>query len=293
MQHIGILFGMENNFPNAVMERINQKQSRFIAQPVHISDVLDNRPPRYQVIIDRISHDVPFYRSYLKQAAYQGAKVINDPFWNSADDKYFNTVLARQQNIPVPATALLPSYIKPESTGEQSFRNLAYPMQWEEIFHYVGFPAYLKPIYGGGGKNVFRVENEPEFFEIYAQTGKLTMMLQAAIDYEAYVRCYFVAGQGVHIMHYEPRLQEMDRYKVFFDIDNDTARAVEYYTELLNRSLSYQINSVEFAIKGGTPYAIDFCNPVPDADVERVGLINAEWFVEAVATLAISRTQCG
>jgi hypothetical protein len=67
--------------------------------------------------------------------------------------------------IPLPKTVLLPSHERPDNTSETSFRNLKFPHDWEYIFNYVGFPAYMKPHDGGGWKSVYRVEN-PMIFGI-------------------------------------------------------------------------------------------------------------------------------
>jgi hypothetical protein len=37
------------------------------------------------------------------------------------------------------------------------------------------------------------------------------------------------------------------------------------------------------------PYAIDFCNPAPDAEVTSVGQENFDWVVETAANFAIER----
>ena len=42
-------------------------------------------------------------------------------------------------------------------------------------------------------------------------------------------------------------------------------------------------------MRGGIPYAIDFCNPAPDADVHSVGEENFEWVVETAANMAIEK----
>jgi hypothetical protein len=49
------------------------------------------------------------------------------------------------------------------------------------------------------------------------------------------------------------------------------------------------LNTVEFAVEDGIPYAIDFMNPAPDAALESVGPENFEWIVEAVAQMAVER----
>ena len=191
MKKIGILFGQENSFPQAFVDRINQKAEKNIsAEFVRIDKVMQGEPTDYSVIIDRISQDVPFYRAYLKNAALTGTAVINNPFWWSADEKFFNNCLATKINVPVPKTVILPSYDHPDDTSEESFSNLAYPLDWEGIFKYIGFPAYMKPYAGGGWKNVYQLNNLDEFLAKHGETGQLVMMLQEEIKFEEYYRCY-------------------------------------------------------------------------------------------------------
>ena len=92
----------------AFIERINGKGvGDVIAEPVRIDKVVQGEPCGYDVIIDRISQDVPFYRAYLKNAALTGTAVINNPFWWSADEKFFNNCLATKIGVPVPKTVLI------------------------------------------------------------------------------------------------------------------------------------------------------------------------------------------
>jgi glutathione synthase/RimK-type ligase-like ATP-grasp enzyme len=244
------------------------------------------------VIIDRISQDIPFYRGYLKNAAVSGTAVINNPFWWSADEKFFNNALATKIGVPVPKTVLLPSNEHPPDTDEKSMRNLAYPLDWEAIFHYVGFPAFFKPFAGGGWKSVYRVENLEQFFSAYHETGQLVMMLQEEIVFKEYFRCYCLDRQDVHIMPYDPRNPHHERYvKDGGANDAKLLDTVRDYVLKLNRGLGYDFNTVELAVRDGVPYAIDFCNPAPDADVASVGEENFEWIVEAAANMAIRRAQ--
>ena len=137
---------------------------------MQIGDVRMAEPCGYDVIVDRISHDIPFYRAWLKNAALCGAKVINNPFWWSADDKFFNYALATKLGVAIPPTVLLPHKEHPTGTTERSMRNLHYPLDWEAIFEYVGFPAFLKPFDGGGWRDVYKINNREEFFNAYDQT---------------------------------------------------------------------------------------------------------------------------
>ncbi|GAB3495421.1 hypothetical protein GCM10027341_12770 [Spirosoma knui] len=291
---IGILFGQENTFPQAFVDRVNEKQSDFQAEFVSIDQVEQSVPTDYAVIIDRISQDVPFYKAYLKNAALTGTAVINNPFWWAADEKFFNNALAVQLGVPVPKTILLPSKDRPDDTNHNSFRNLRH-MNWDAIFGHIGFPAFMKPHAGGGWKSVYKVDNPEQMFRAYDETGQLVMLYQEAIEFEDYFRCYCIGGKDVRIMPYEPRNPHHLRYasemKTTGDAGKKLLKTMTDYVLKLNHGLGYDFNTVEFAVRDGIPIAIDFCNPAPDADVHSVGQENFEWVVEAAATMAIDRAK--
>ena len=290
MKKIGILFGMEDTFPQAFIDRVNSKNEKgIIAEAVSIDKVVQNKDGEYAVIIDRISQDVPFYRAYLKNAALTGTNVINNPFWWSADDKFFNNSLADTLGVPLPNTVILPSVEHPTDTTSKSFRNLKYPMDWDGIFDYIGFPAYMKPYAGGGWKNVYRLENKEEFWEKHRETGQLVMMLQEEIVFTEYFRVYCLGGKDVHIMQYEPRNPHHLRYVIDGPpVSKELLKTVKDYTLRLCKGLGYDFNTVEFAVRDGIPYAIDFGNPAPDAELTSVGAENFEWVVEHAAKMAIA-----
>ena len=136
MKKIGVLFGMENTFPGALVERINSYEIDGIrAEFCKLGGVKMAEPCGYAVIVDRISHDMPFYRSYLKNAALTGTQVINNPFWWSADDKFFNYALAAKLGVAVPKTVLLPHKLFPPQINAQSLRNLQFPCADDGIAH--------------------------------------------------------------------------------------------------------------------------------------------------------------
>lgn len=290
MKKIGILHGQERTFPQAFVERVNTKSIDGIyAEPVHIDKVIQGDPTEYAVIIDRISQDVPFYRAYLKNAAICGAAVINNPFWWSADEKFFNNCLATKIDVPVPKTVILPSRDLPADTSENSFANLAYPLDWENIFKYIGFPAYMKPFAGGGWKNVYRLNSVEDFFDKHAETGQLVMLLQEEIVFEEYYRCYCIGGKYVRIMPYEPRNPHHLRYVASFTPTPERLQQMEEIVLRINKYLGYDFNTVELAVRDNVPYAIDFCNPAPDADRNSVGEENFAWVVETAANYAIEK----
>jgi glutathione synthase/RimK-type ligase-like ATP-grasp enzyme len=298
VKKIGVLFGMENTFPGALVERINSMNldsksgDGISAEFVEVGAVRLDVPPKYAVIVDRISHDIPFYRAYLKHAALHGSVIINNPFWWSADDKFFNYSLAAKLGVAVPPTVILPHKHYPEGTTERSMRNLEFPLKWDEVFEYVGFPAFLKPVDGGGWRDVYHVHSPEELFHAYDQSRDLCMTLQRAVKFNEYFRCYVVGQEKVHIMPYDPRRPHHERY-----IQNPPAydkkllKRVEKDALTLCKALGYDLNTVEFAVEDGIPYAIDFMNPAPDADLHSVGPQNFEWIVQAVAELAVKNAK--
>ena len=293
MKTIGVLFGVENTFPGALVERINALEIEGIrAEFVQLGGVRMAEPCPYAAIVDRISHDVPFYRSYLKNAVLTGTQVINNPFWWSADDKFFNYALATKIGVAAPRTVLLPHKMYPPNITSESLRNLEFPIDWDAIFDYVKFPAFLKPHDGGGWRDVFHVHSPAEFFHAYDQSRDLAMTLQAAVNFNEYFRCYVVGQEHVRIMPYDPRqpherryLQDPPKYAP------GLLERVEADALKLCRALGYDLNTVEFAVEDGVPYAIDFMNPAPDADYHSVGAENFEWIVEHVADLAVKKAQ--
>lgn len=292
MKKIGVLHGKERSFPEAFVERVNSKNvPGIIAEPVSIDKVMQGEASGYAVIFDRISQDVPFYRAFLKNAALCGTAVINNPFWWSADEKFFNNCLATKIGVPVPKTVILPSHDLPDDTSDQSFANLAYPLDWEGIFKYVGFPAYMKPFAGGGWKSVYQLNSLEEFFEKHAETEQLVMMLQEEIKFEEYYRCYCIGGKYVRIMPYEPRNPHHLRYVADFKPSQERFAQMEEIVLRINRYLGYDFNTVELAVRDGVPYAIDFCNPAPDAERTSVGEENFAWVVETAANYAIEKAQ--
>lgn len=290
MKKIGILHGKERSFPEAFVARVNSKNiPGIIAEPVKIDKAMQGVHSGYSVIIDRISQDVPFYRTWLKNAAVTGTAVINNPFWWSADDKYFNNCLMTKIGVPVPKTAIIPSRALPDDTSNESFSNLAFPLDWDSIFAYTGFPVYMKPFAGGGWKNVYKIDSKEDFFENHAETGQLVMLFQEEIVFTEYYRCYCIGGKYVRIMSYEPRNPHHLRYVADFQPSPERLKQMTDIVLKINAYLGYDFNTVELAVKDGVPYAIDFCNPAPDAELTSVGEENFEWVVETSANYAIEK----
>ena len=289
---IGILFGMEDTFPWALMQAIGaQSEGAFEGCPVSVSYLGDRQRFDYAAILDRISHDVKFYRVYLKCAAAAGTAVINNPFWCSADDKFFNNVVADAAGVAVPKTVLLPPKEHPPGTQAKSFRNMRF-VEWDEVFAYLGFPIFMKPADGGGWRDVYKCDSPESFFAAYDDSRDLCMMAQEAIAFTEYYRLYVLGREHVLIMAYDPGAPHHERY-VHNAPPIDPALEARMRRDgiALCEALGYDMNTVEFAVRDGVPYAIDFMNPAPDADKHSVGEANFAWVADTMARVLIERAR--
>jgi hypothetical protein len=293
MKKVGILVGREKTFPEALIRNLNERGNGVVmAEYLTLGGVRHDEPPRYDLVIDRISHEVPFYRATLKRLALEGTIIVNNPFWWSADDKFFNYSLARKLGVAVPKTVLLPQKDYIPGIVSESLRNLEFPLDWQAIIDYVGLPAFMKPFDGGGWKNVSKVKSLEELIHEYDQTGTLCMTLQESIEFDQFVRCYCIGQEDVMIMPYDPRKPYLSGEQYIYNPDYLApelfARVVSDVRTLCT-ALGYDINTVEFAIKDGIPYAIDFMNPAPDAELQSVGEFYHNWVTEAVTKLVFKR----
>jgi hypothetical protein len=295
MKTVGLLCGREYSFPPAFIERVKRLGARdgVTAEFAKLGGTRMGEPARYSVIVDRISHEVEYYRGYLKHAVLQGTYVINNPFWWTADDKFFNYSVASKLGIAIPKTVLLPQKGYPSDvdiTGE-SLHNLVYPLDWDGLLDYVGRPAILKPFSGGGWKHVYKVNNKEELLAAYDRTSPYCMTLQEFIDFNQYVRCFTFGKNDIVPVHYDPKER---KYLVDHQyLTPELGARVVKDAQAINQALGYEMNTIEFAVKDGVPYAIDFLNPAPDFERDRITEFYFEQVVEKMARLVIDRTLNG
>ena len=287
---VGLVVGREWSFPPRFIEEVNRRGAGVTAELVKLGGTRMDEPCPYAVIIDRISHEVPYYRSYLKHAVLQGATVVNNPFMWTADDKFFDAGLATKLGVASPKTVALPNkdYI-PGIKHDESLRNLIYPLDWEAIVDYVGMPCVLKDAHGGGWRDVYICRSLEELIHHYNGSGLLTMVVQEFIKWDHYVRCLCLGQEAVLPMKYDPKER---RYIVeHAHLSPDLGRRVVDDALALVRALGYDMNSVEFAIRDGVPYAIDFMNPAPDMDVYSLTPMYFDWAVQHMADMAVQLAQ--
>ncbi len=297
MKRVGILVGREQTFPASMIKSISEKSGgKAVAELITIGGIRLDEPKKYDVVIDRISHEVPYFRATLKRFALEGTYIINNPFWWSADDKFFNFALAAKLGVAIPKTVLLPQHSYIKDITSESLRNLEFPIDWEGVVNYVGFPAFLKPFDGGGWKNVSKIHSFDELFWEYNQSGTLCMTLQEGIEYDQFVRCYCVGKENVLIMPYDPSkpyLSGMQYVNAENYLTPELHARVEQDVITICTALGYDLNTVEFAIKDGIPYAIDFMNPAPDAELASVGEHNHRWIVDHMTDFILRKLEEG
>lgn len=282
---IGLLIGREWSWPNAVINEINRRDEGVVAEFVKIGGTFMNGTSPYDVIIDRMSHEIPYYRTYLKFAALNGCYLINNPFMTSADDKFFGISLVSRMSGRTPRTVALPNKRVENENVPESFRNLEYPMDWQGIIDYVGVPAILKDINTGGRRLAQRVHNVDELIRCYDESDTLSVVLQQIIETDTHIHC-FVVGQEVVL----PTVYSLEekKYKVEpVELEAETMKRTVNSAKLLSRAYGYDMNMVEYVIHKGEPYLINPTNPVPDLDINLLTPGHFNWTVVEMADFAI------
>lgn len=283
---VGLLVGREWSFPPAFMKEVARRDEGVVIEHVELGGTRMDDPSQYAVIIDRISHEVPYYRSYLKHAVLEGVTVVNNPFMWTADDKFFGASLATKLGIAHPKTLALPNreYVA-GIKHDESLRNLVYPLDWDAILDYIGLPCILKDAHGGGWKEVWVCRTRDDVLRHYNDSGQLQMILQEFIRWDHFVRCLCIGQEHVLPMKYDPGER---RYLVEHEhLSPELGRRIMADSLTLVRALGYDMNSMEWAVKDGVPYAIDFMNPAPDMDVNSLTPHYFEWVVKRMADMAI------
>ena len=283
---VGLLVGREWSFPPAFIEEVNRRDAGVVAEYVKLDAPRMDEPAQYRVIVDRISHEVPFYRAYLKHAALMGITVVNNPFMWSADDKFFGATLATSLGLASPKTVVLPNkeYI-PGIVHTESLRNLVFPLDWRGVIDYVGLPCVLKDAHGGGWKDVYVCHSLEELLHHYDHSGLLTMIVQEFIEWDEFVRCLCIGREEILPIKYDPRAKKYHPDRDF--LPPALMKRVVDDSRTLVRALGYDMNSMEWAIRDGVPYAIDFMNPAPDMDIYSLTPEWFEWVVSAMAEMTI------
>jgi glutathione synthase/RimK-type ligase-like ATP-grasp enzyme len=286
---IGVLRGRENSFPEAFIAKVNSMGKGVQAEFIQLGGTKLNEPVPYRVILDRMSHEVPYYEVYLKMAALQGTYCINNTFWRTADDKFFGYAAAEKLGIAEPKTVVLPNREYVEDVNSESLRNL-WPTDFSMYLDYVGVPCIMKPAHGGGWKDVNKINSLDDLTYHYEKSGRKTMMLQEFITWDTYVRVPSIGRRHARAIRYDPAPMGMGAYNQDYDI---LPPAIRDYSEEIslrfNQALGYDMNALEFAVKDGKFYGIDLTNYTPDYDYRSLKDAHFPWAVEKMAEFAVEK----
>lgn len=288
-KRIGLIIGREWDWPSAFMTAVNERDEGIAAELVKIGGTFMVDPCPYNVIIDRMSHEIPYYRAYLKYATLQGAYVINNPFTWSADNKFFGNALVHQLGLTSPRTVALPNKEVERDVTPDSFRNLIYPMNWQGIIDYVGVPAIFKDIRPGGRRVVYRVHNVDELIQRYDESGTRTMLLQQIIESDTHIHCFVIGQEKALLLRYS--ISNGRYLPGMLDCEEAANQHLVQAALTLSRIYGYDINLVEFVVKDDTPYVINATNPAPEMDRELMSDEQFDWCVAATVELAIARVR--
>jgi glutathione synthase/RimK-type ligase-like ATP-grasp enzyme len=281
---VGFIIGREKEMPEAVMAILNERYDSIAAELVKIGGTFLDETVPYDVIIDRMSHEIPYYHAYVKYAALKGCYVINNPFVWVNDTKFFAGALMHKLGIRTPRTVVLPNKDIAADTVPDSFRNLTYPMDWQAVIDYIGSPAIFKDVRSGGRRFAHRVNNVDELIQRYDESGTRTMILQQVIESSHQYHCLIIGGDKSRLMPYS---LETGRY-----VDDDgglPAAAAGQMTEIalqIAHMYGYDINMTEFVLQGDLVYLINATNPSPliGRDLMTEGQFN--WICDEIAALA-------
>jgi glutathione synthase/RimK-type ligase-like ATP-grasp enzyme len=263
------------------------------AEYIQLGGTKLNEPVPYRVVLDRMSHEVPYYAVYLKMAALQGTYCINNIFWRSADDKFFGYAAAEKLGIAEPRTVVLPNREYVPDVNTESLRNL-WPTDFAMYLDYVGLPCILKPAFGGGWKDVYKITTPQELADKYDVSGQQTMMLQEFITWDTYIRVPTIGRRWARAIRYDPAPMGMGGYNQDYEIlPRELRDKAEELSLRFNQALGYDMNALEFAVKDGLFYGIDLTNYTPDLDYRSLKDAHFPWAVERMAELAVEKALSG
>ncbi len=286
-KRIGLLIGREWGWPSAFMSEVNRRHKNVTAELIKLSGIKTNDLVGYDVIVDRMSHEIPFYRAFVKYAALQGCVVLNDPYTWSVDDKFFGLSLIGRLGMMIPRTIILPNKTVEAETVPESFRNLTYPLDWEGIIEYVGVPAIFKDANTGGRRISYRVHSVDELIDRYDQSHTLTMILQEIVPAEKHIHCFVVGRSQVLTLEFS---LEKNGYLIEpLALEAAVQAQIEGNAIAISEAFGYDVNMVEFAVTGNKPYVINPTNPSPAIDVNLMGANAFHWCVDQIANLAIAQ----
>ncbi len=262
---------------------------RFEVERVWIEPYDLNKPCRWDVVIDRLTHWYHTSREWIKKAVIMdGLYVFNNPWALQSMEKHTAYCAMMHLGMPVPRTWMVPpkSY-DPSADLAPTLRRYAKLFDLGQIGETVGYPLIMKPYDGGGWRAVTKADNETALRQAYEASGKLVMHVQEAIHpYEEFVRCIGF-GPQTRLIRYAVSEPLHDRYQMDQDfLSEEDASVIVDTTLTINTFFGWEFNSCEMLLRNGVWHPIDFANACPDSQVTSLHY-HFPWLVKAYLRWAI------
>jgi len=267
---------------------------RFDVERVSIEPFNLQRPVKYDVVIDRLTHWYQTSREWIKKAIIlNDLYVYNNPWSLQSNEKQTSYAAMMRLGMPVPETWMIPPKdYNPSTDLQPTLRQYARHFDLGEIGDKISYPLFMKPYDGGAWVGVNKVDNERELRQAYEESGTLVMNLQKGIiPYDYFVRCIGL-GPQTRCVNYDPSAPLHDRYGMDYNfLSPEDQSVMEDMTLTINAFFGWDFNSCEALRKEGTWYPIDFANACPDSQVTSLHFhfpwlikSNIRWSVFCAAT---------
>jgi glutathione synthase/RimK-type ligase-like ATP-grasp enzyme len=286
VKKIGV-FSIREQFAYDLLQKINNlKKDDVRAEFAMVGETRFMEKTPYRVIIDRVSSHVSYYNTHFINAALTGTYVINNPLAVESVDRFSNYCQAKNLGLAVPRTISLPTRQYHPDCSSQDLGNLQYPLRWEEIGDFIGFPAILKPYNGYGFRDIYLVRNVNELIRCYDGTGRQTMIIQEYIPYDFVVKVFMVNG-GKEIFVMKDIVSEKKYVNMKEkEIDSRISRVIDSVVEIADKT-GLDFITTEIASKNDALYVYNFLNPFPDCREEILTEECYQWCLNKVAALSV------
>ena len=262
MKKIGVLYGLENTFANDLINNINNRMIKTLkAESVTFSAVKTDEKPNYDLIFDMVSEVVPFYSSILKTLELKGMKVISSQFSKYKGDFFYFNNIAKKSRVLCPKTAIIPTKNWPDNVNGDCLVNIEYPLNWESVFEYIGFPMIIKPNSPNSTKYYYKVYNTSEFFANYDLTGNQQMIVEEAIEYDSQFKAYVIGNRDIILVPYCPEKALQYRFPdEAVQLSDKEIEKIRLISKKISTELGFDFCSLEFGIKNNEIYLCGYPN---------------------------------
>ncbi len=262
----------------------NNDTMRFNIERVRPEPFSLRYKPRYDVVLDRITHWFPTSREWVKKIALMDdVYVLNNPWMIQAAEKHTTYCAMMRLGFPIPETWLIPpKEYADEGDVAVTVKRYNKLFDLQEVGREVGYPQFMKPYDGGAWRGVTKINDSAALAKSYDESGKQIMHLQNAVDpFDLFVRGIGI-GPQVNCIKYDPGAPLHARYVVDFNfLNGEEHLTLTRFTRVINAFFCWDYNSCESLRKNGTFHPIDFANACPDSQITSLHF-HFPWMVKSL-----------